>query len=93
MNATFVVIICSFYKTRAKNNNEHTPSFFFFFYIEKDNDEPPHSLLSSATQGKHKKTQKKMTSFPTRCRPLQPKKKTLMLVFLGLQETTMNLLT
>jgi hypothetical protein len=55
MNATFVVIFCFFYETKAKDNNERTLSFSFIFScIAEDNDEPPHSSSSSAILGEKK---------------------------------------
>jgi septum formation topological specificity factor MinE len=66
------------------------PCLLFFSYIAKDNDEPPNLSMFSAIQGKKKQTQK------TKKRRLaflfyNPRKKILMLVFLGLQKIVTNL--
>jgi len=80
-NATFIVVFCFSYETKAKHNNEHTSSLFFFFSfpcIAKNNDESPHSSSSSTIQEKKNiETQKRTASLPTHHHPLQPKKKNL----------------
>jgi hypothetical protein len=96
MNAMFVVVFCFFYETKVEDNNERASSLSFIFsYIAEDNDEPPHSSSSFATIGKkkHKNLEEddepssSLSSFATQ------EKKTLMLVFLGLQETMVSLST
>jgi hypothetical protein len=92
-NATFVVIFCFSYETKVKDNNERVLSLSssLFPYIVENNDEPPHSSLSSVIQKKkkHTRTQMKMTRLILIF--YNPRKKTSMLVFLRLLETTMNL--
>jgi hypothetical protein len=63
----------------------------FFSCIAKDNDKPLDSLSSSITQEKNKKNtenKKRMMNLPF----MHPKKKTLMLVSLGLLKATTSIL-
>jgi hypothetical protein len=93
-NAMFVVVFWFSYETKIEDNDERALSLFstFFSCITEDNDEPLDSLSSSITQEKNKKNienKKRTMSLPF----LQPKKKTLMLVSLGLLEMTTSIPT